>query len=107
MTTCLFYNEKEDKLENTGVETQTETIDGEEFIKCIPKHLTSFTIGSYSSASTAEGGTSALTVVLIILLILILIAAIVVGFIYFRRRMNKVDNSQFNQAFPHKDGLLQ
>ena len=107
LTTCLFYNEKEDKLENTGVETETETIDGEEFIKCIPKHLTSFTIGSYSSASTAEEGTSALTVVLIILLCLVLIAAIAVGFIYFRKRMNKVDNSQFDQAFPHKDGLLQ
>ncbi len=107
MTTCLFYNEKDDKLENTGVETKSEIIDGEEFIKCIPKHLTSFTIGSYTSASTAEGKTSVLTIILIVALCLIVIVAIAIGIIFLRKRMNKVDNSQLQQAFPNKDGLLQ
>ena len=51
METCVFYNEIEDKMDNTGIETQKEFLDGEEYIKCIPKHLSSFTIGTYNQAS--------------------------------------------------------
>ena len=51
MVTCVFYNEKEDKMDNTGIETQKEIIDGEEYIKCIPNHFSSFTIGTYNQAS--------------------------------------------------------
>ena len=46
MTTCLFYNEDEDIVEDEGISTSFELLDGEKYIKCIPKHLTSFTIGS-------------------------------------------------------------
>ena len=46
MTTCLFYNEDEDIVEDEGISTSFEILDGEKYIKCIPKHLTSFTIGS-------------------------------------------------------------
>ena len=108
MTTCLFYNENEDKLENSGVDTQVETINGEEYLKCIPKHLTSFTIGSYKSASTSgeDDSLSAGIIVLIVVLCLIVLAGLVVGFIYFRRKAHRVDNSQLQQAFPNKDGLL-
>lgn len=51
MTTCLYYNEKGDSIENTGINSTIEKIDGEEYIKCIPNHLSSFTIGSYEKAS--------------------------------------------------------
>ena len=47
MKTCLYYNEEKDLMDNDGIETQFIEFNGEEYIKCIPKHLTSFTIGSY------------------------------------------------------------
>ena len=40
MTTCLYYNEKEDVIENKGVSTEEDDFDGEIYIKCIPEHLT-------------------------------------------------------------------
>ena len=46
MKTCLFYNEEKDEMDDEGITTSYEFLDGEEYIKCIPAHLTSFAIGS-------------------------------------------------------------
>ena len=46
MKTCLFYNEEKDEMDDEGITTAYEILDGEEYIKCIPAHLTSFAIGS-------------------------------------------------------------
>ena len=105
MKTCLFYNEEENKIENTGVETKTEILDGEEYIKCIPKHLTSFTIGSYNEASLTDSSNAG-TIVLIIFITLLCLGLIIGGFIFYRKKFNRVDNSQLEQAFPNKKGLL-
>jgi len=107
MTTCLFYNENADMIENTGVETQTVTLeDGIEYLKCIPNHLTSFTVGTYESHSVGGSDSDSLSggvIFLIVLLCLIVVGGI--GY-YIWRRTRKVDNSQFNQAFlPNRDGL--
>ena len=104
LTTCLFYNENGKTIENTGVETIIETIQGEDYIKCIPKHLTSFTIGSYKSASISEK-TNAGTIALVIILCLLVIAGGIAGFIFWRKRQSKVNGSQMDQAFTNKDGL--
>lgn len=104
MKTCLFYNEEKNTLENTGVETDTQMFDGEEFIKCIPQHLTSFTVGSYEKANVGSS-TSAGTIVLIIVLILIALGLLVGGYIFYRKKFNNVDNSQLEQAFVNKNGL--
>ena len=104
LTTCLFYNENGKKIENTGVETIIETIKGEEYIKCIPKHLTSFTIGSYKSASMSEKSNAG-TIALVIILCLLVIAGGIAGFIFWRKRQSKVNGSQMDQAFTNKDGL--
>ena len=105
MKTCLFYNEEENKIENSGVETKTEILDGEEYIKCIPKHLTSFTIGSYNEASLTDSSNAG-TIVLIIFITLLCLGLIIGGFIFYRKKFNRVDNSQLEQAFPNKKGLL-
>ncbi len=105
MTTCLFYNEKDDKIENSGVETETVKFDGEEYIKCIPKHLTTFTIGSYKSANVS-GKSNTGTIILVICLVLLFIGAGVGGFFYWKKRKLSSNNSQMNQAFPNRDGLL-
>jgi len=34
-------------MDNDGIDTKFVEFDGEEYIKCIPKHLSSFTIGSF------------------------------------------------------------
>lgn len=104
MKTCLFYNEEKNTLENTGVETDTQMFDGEEFIKCIPQHLTSFTVGSYEKANVGSS-TSAGTIVLVIVLILIALGLLVGGYIFYRKKFNNVDNSQLEQAFVNKNGL--
>ena len=46
MKTCLYYNEDKNIMDNNGINTEYVEFDGIEYIKCIPKHLSSFTIGS-------------------------------------------------------------
>ena len=46
MTTCLFYDEENNKLDNDGIKTDNNYIlNGISYIKCIPNHLTVFTVG--------------------------------------------------------------
>ena len=86
METCLYYNENEDKIDNTGIISAIEKFDGEEYIKCIPKHLSSFTIGSYedSSAFTDEGKKTDHTAVIVIVSIIGVAALSVGGFFLYR-----------------------
>ena len=73
MKTCLFYNEEKDEMDDEGITTTYEFLDGEEYIKCIPAHLSSFAIGS--------NGTEIILMTmrkLILLLILILIHILVI-----------------------------
>ena len=47
MTTCLFYDEENNKLDDDGIKTDNNYIlDGQSYIRCIPSHLTVFTIGT-------------------------------------------------------------
>ena len=104
MEHCLYYNVEDDKIENSGIDTQTFKINGEEYIKCIPNHLTAFTIGSYKSASISNSSNVG-TIILIIVLCLIVIGLVVGGYLFWKKR-SSVNNSQFDQAFPNKDGLV-
>jgi len=54
MKKCLYYNEEKDSMEDDGIETQFVEFDGEEYIKCIPRHLSSFTIGSFDQEEDEE-----------------------------------------------------
>ena len=54
MKRCLYYNEEKDSMEDDGIETQFVEFDGEEYIKCIPRHLSSFTIGSFDQKGDEE-----------------------------------------------------
>ena len=105
MKHCLYYNEKDDKIENSGIDTETIKIKGEDFIKCVPNHLTAFTIGSYKSASISDSSSNVGTIILVIFLCLIVIALVVGGYLFWKKRTH-ADSSQFNQAFPNKDGLM-
>ena len=107
MKTCLFYNEEGQKIENKGVETQTVELKGEEYIKCIPKHLTSFTVGSYKSASLKEKGkVKGWVIALIVILIVVVIGAAIGGYIFWRKKHSDSSNYQINQAIPNKNGLV-
>ena len=84
MKTCLFYNEKDEKLDDDGVKTEDDyELNGEKFIRCIPKHLTSFTIGSGESSSNVG------LIILIIVLCLLVFAGLIVGFIFYRKKCSK------------------
>ena len=54
MTTCLHYNDKSKSMEDTGIRSEIQNLDGEEYIKCIPHHLNIFTIGSYEKAEIID-----------------------------------------------------
>ena len=54
MKKCLFYNEEKDTIDDEGIASAFETLDGEEYIKCIPAHLTSFTIGTSKKEDTSD-----------------------------------------------------
>ena len=99
MTTCLYYNEEEDKIENTGILSSIVKLtefDGEEYIKCIPKHLSSFTIGAYESSSLKENEEENDKTTMIIIVIVSCVAAIALlvgGFClyrYIRRKNNSI-----------------
>ncbi len=47
MKTCLYYNEEKNEMDNNGIDTKYVEFDGEEYIKCIPQHLSSFTVSSF------------------------------------------------------------
>ena len=84
MKTCLFYNEKDEKLDDDGVKTEDDyVLNGETFIRCIPKHLTTFTIGS------GEGSSNVGLIILIIVLCLLVFAGLIVGFIFYRKKCSK------------------
>ena len=102
MTTCLYYNEKENVIENKAVSTKEVNFDGEKYIRCIPKHLSSFTIGSYKSSKESNAGIIALVIILSLLIIGIAIG----GYLFWRKRALREDSSQMKQVFPNKDGLL-
>lgn len=102
MTTCLYYNEDENMTEDNGISTKEVKIDEEKYIRCIPKHLTSFTIGSYKTSKGSIAG----KVILSIFICLVIISIAFLGYYFWRKRALKENSSQMNQAFPNKDGLL-
>ena len=97
LKTCLYYNEKKEQLESDGVETIDDfTLDGETFIKCVPKHLTSFTLGTGSSSNNT------VLIILIIALCILVIIGIVVGVVIFRKKHSKqVTNKQIESSFDY------
>ena len=91
MKTCLYYNEDAGTIENTGISSLIEKLDGEEYIKCIPQHLSSFTIGTYESAEISPKNTK--TVVIVVVCVVVGIALLVGGFFlfrYLRRRKSQI-----------------
>ena len=101
MKACVYYNEEEEKLYDDGVETIQDFIyEGEQFIKCVPKHLTSFTLG------TAQNSSNVGIIILIVVLCLLLIAGLIVGFILYRKKCSKkVNKNDIESSFPDKTGI--
>ena len=54
MRTCLYYNEDKDTVEDSGINTKFEIINGEKYLKCIPEHLSSFTIGTFNTGNATS-----------------------------------------------------
>ena len=99
MTTCLYYNEEEDTIENKGIISTIEKLtefNGEEFIKCVPKHLSSFTIGSYEQASIVEKPEDNKgTMIAIIVACCVGGVALLVGGFFLFRYLRRKNNSNF------------
>ena len=89
MKTCLFYNEEDDKLDSSGVETDNNYIlDGKSYIRCIPKHLSIFTVGNSEISFYSFKKFINMTI-----LSLIFIIVVIIGFICFRKITNKKINN--------------
>ena len=100
MTECLYYNEEEDKIENTGIIStivRLTEFDGEEYIKCVPKHLSSFTIGSYKESSIVEKTEEKNkgTKIAIIVVSCIAGVALLIGGFFLFRYLRKKNNANF------------
>ena len=99
MTTCLYYNEKGDSIENTGINSTIEKIDGEEYIKCIPDHLSSFTIGSFGEEEYIqpedEEKSFKISVLKVIVAIIIVFVLIYLYKVYRKKRVEAINN-QYN-----------
>lgn len=105
MNNCLYYNEVGDSIENTGINSNITIIDGEEYIKCIPNHLSSFTVGSYQQASISPEQTKEeegnekkpeddnKTVIIVIVCVVVGLALLVGGYLLYRYCKRK--NNQF------------
>ena len=101
MKTCLYYNEEKNIMDNDGIDTEYVEFDGIEYIKCIPKHLSSFTIGSFDEEEYIQiKAKNTENILKNGLLKLILAIIIVFAFIYlyrvFRKKRIEAINNQYN-----------
>ena len=97
MKTCLYYNEEKNKMDNDGIDTQTEEFDGEEYIKCIPQHLSSFTIGNLDEEIIQEKKTDSKNSIKICVVIIILFVAFYLYRAYRKKRIETINNQYNNQ----------
>ena len=86
MKTCLYYNEDKNIMDNNGINTEYVEFDGIEYIKCIPKHLSSFTIGSLDEELIQKSEKKSIALNLVVLFIIILCACYVS--ITYKRKKN-------------------
>ena len=103
MKTCLFYNEEDQILEKEWVLTDNNYIlDGEKYIRCIPKHLSIFTIGvseiyfyNYKK------------IIIISIICLIVSMCLIIIYIYFRKKTNnKLSNIDIEKKQNNKKNYI-
>ena len=59
LNNCYFYNDESEDLDTSGIESENNyDFEGEKFLKCSSKHLTSFTAGYASSPTTSTQSTT-------------------------------------------------
>ena len=81
MLTCLFYDEKDQELEKEGITTDDNyMLKGEEYIRCIPKHLSQFTIGVYEISFFNYK-----KYIIIGIICLFVLICLIIGYICFRK----------------------
>ena len=62
LNNCYFYNDESEDLDKYGIESENNyDFEGEKFLKCSSKHLTSFTAGYASSGTTSTQSTTTTT----------------------------------------------
>ena len=103
MKTCLYYNEDKNIMDNNGINTEYVEFDGIEYIKCIPKHLSSFTIGSLDEEEEyiiQQKSNNSKNILKYGLLKIIMTIIIVFVFIYlfrvWRKKRIEAINNQYN-----------
>ena len=120
---CFFYNENTDDLETDGVKTTDNYMyKGENYLKCSPEHLTSFTAGDYISSylpsrgsdsnsgeknknnEDEEGGIKWWVILLIILGILIILFLVFFLIIHFRKEKS-VTKEEIEKNFNKNESI--
>ena len=103
MKTCLFYDENDKELESEGVTTDDNFISkGEKYIRCIPKHLSQFTIGvSEVSFFNIE------KYIIIAIICSFVLICLIIGYIYFRKKINnRVSNIDIEKKQNNKKNYI-
>ena len=95
MKTCLYYNEDKNIIDNEGINTENVEFDGIEYIKCIPQHLSSFTIGSFGEEENNNKNifkNSATSTVIFFVILL----CIFYSFRAYKRKNSELTNNRIN-----------
>ena len=99
MKTCLYYNEDKNIMDNEGINTENVEFDGIEYIKCIPQHLSSFTIGSFGEEEYIqpkdEEKSFKISFLKVIVAIIIVFVLIYLYKVYRKKRVEAINN-QYN-----------
>ena len=99
MKTCLYYNEDKNIMDNEGINTENVEFDGIEYIKCIPQHLSSFTIGSFGEEEYIqpkdEEQSFKISFLKVIVAIIIVFVLIYLYRVYRKKRVEAINN-QYN-----------
>ena len=95
MKTCLYYNEDKNIIDNHGINTENVEFDGIEYIKCIPQHLSSFTIGSFGEEENNNKNIFKNSAISIVIFFVILLC-IFYSFRAYKRKNSKLTNDKIN-----------
>ena len=101
---CFYYNEDKNELETDGISFDDNfEFNGEKYIKCVSKHLTAFTAGTYNFNANIPGW----AVFLIVACILIALISVIIIFVIVKKRKSRINYKNINSELNKDNALLE
>ena len=101
---CFYYNEDKNELETDGISFDDNfEYNGKKYIKCVSKHLTAFTAGTYNFNANIQGW----AVFLIVACILIALISVIIIFVIVKKRKSRISYKNINSELNKDNALLE